>query len=289
MKLAYGEEPEVDPATEESIPVAIAHAAADKDNSWLMLSDGDEDFIEATAEDDGTFEIEVAVGDYQALSTSTVDNALLQSILVSFLRGDDQWRSLCRWELPVAKPKGAAPGNWYYSSRMIWIPVIGVPLLIALGATGYGAWIVLLFALAFPGLIAFATLKKVGEVKRASTWTKASARIVRSELATTTHHGKEAQLPLVEYEFSVSFHPVRGSRISIGEIMPGTPEAQSALKRYPVGASAPVYYNPANPKESVLERDLPEKFWMVWIFIAVLAVICVGGAVWFVGPAKLFH
>ena len=102
-------------------------------------------------------------------------------------------------------------------------------------------------------------------------------------------HDRDAKVPAIEYEFSVGFHPFRGTRVSIGEIMPDTPEVQAALGRYPVGGSATVYYNPANPKESVLERDLPANFGLIWIFIAVIAVVCVGGVVWFIGPEQLFR
>ena len=285
MELKYGSEPGIDPATADDIARAIEAQPRDED-FWIIL--GDDDYMAASLEDDATFALECEVGSEYLVSSSMVDEALLRSLLLSFLDGDGQWRSMCKWDVrtPGAKARGRP---WYETPRALWIPAILGPLVLTLVFTRHGEWLVVLFALAFPGLIALATVRKLGEVKRASTWTKASARIIRSGLVTVTRHDKEVQLPAVEYEFSVSLHPYRGSRISIGEIMPGTPEVSAALSRYPVGASAPVYYNPANPKESVLDRGLPEKFGMIWIFIAALAVICVGGAVWFVGPANLLR
>jgi hypothetical protein len=64
-------------------------------------------------------------------------------------------------------------------------------------------------------------------------------------------------VPEVEYVFSVGGVDYRGHRIGIGEIAPDSPEAKAALERYKVGRTGPVFYNPANPEEAVLERDAP--------------------------------
>lgn len=287
MEMVWCEDPPIDPASEEDIVHAVERKPRDED-FFLIVSSGDDDFMEAIFEDEGTFAVECEEKGYYANSVSVVDEALLKSLFLSFFRGDGQWRTLCKWESP-APGAAATTKSWYETSKVLWIPAIIGPLVILLLWTRRGEWLMVFFALAFPGLIAFATLRKLAEVKRASTWTKGSARILRSELLTVKRNDRDAQVPSVEYEFSVGFHPFRGTRISIGEIMPGTPEVQAALKRYPVGGSATVYYDPANPKESVLERDLPQKFGMIWIFIAVIAVICVGGVVWFIGPEVLFR
>ena len=114
------------------------------------------------------------------------------------------------------------------------------------------------------------------------------AFILKSELATVERPApndtkRMVQLPQVEYEFTRGFDKFVGARISIGEIAPGSVEVQQALERYRVGATVPVYYNPANPTESVLERELPKHFAVAWVFVAVLAVVLVGGALWVTG------
>lgn len=131
--------------------------------------------------------------------------------------------------------------------------------------------------LLFPGLIALATAVKVAEAQRAAKWTRANGRIIRSELVTENRHGKELKVPLVEYEFSVGFHKYRGKRVSLAEIIAG-PDAVGTVARYPVGASVPVYYDPADPNKSVVDRDLPSFFRGIWVFVGVLtAVILAGG------------
>ena len=88
------------------------------------------------------------------------------------------------------------------------------------------------------------------------------------------------KIPAVEYEFSVRFDKFRGNRIGIGEIAPGSPQVAEIMRRYPAGASVAVYYDPADPTRSVLERGLPKHFALIWVFVALLAVVCVGGAPW---------
>ncbi len=81
--------------------------------------------------------------------------------------------------------------------------------------------------------------------------------------------------PHVEYEYSVENKQYRGKRISLAEIISGS-EIEAVLERYPVGAVVTVYYDPNNPNNSLLERDLPR-------IMAVVAVGClatiVGGPI----------
>jgi hypothetical protein len=58
---------------------------------------------------------------------------------------------------------------------------------------------------------------------------------------------------------------------------PDSPEAQAALERYKVGRTGPVFYDPANPKEAVLERDAPASAAVMYGIAA--GVMLVGGAI----------
>ena len=71
--------------------------------------------------------------------------------------------------------------------------------------------------------------------------------------------------------------PVKSVNLHIGEIAPGSPEVEAALERYQVGRTGPVYYNPANPDEAVLERDPPVSPRAMYAIAA--AVMLVGFAV----------
>jgi hypothetical protein len=113
-----------------------------------------------------------------------------------------------------------------------------------------------------PTSIAGMIVYKMGEVRRAAGWPSAQGRIVRSRLRavdTKQPDGSSGRgnVPDVRYVFSVDGVDYQGKRISIGEIRPDTPEVEAALERYQVDRTGPVFYNPDNPKESVLERDPP--------------------------------
>ena len=128
-----------------------------------------------------------------------------------------------------------------------------------------------MFALLFPAIIAMATAVKMAEAQRAAKWTRASGRIVRSELVKEERQGKPVKVPAVEYEFTVGVHKYRGKRVSLAEVIAG-PDAVGTVARYPVGTSVPVYYDPADPGKSVVDRDLPPFFRGIWVFVGVLTV-----------------
>ena len=72
-------------------------------------------------------------------------------------------------------------------------------------------------------------------------------------------------MPVVEYEFPAGAQTIHGNQICFGE---AGPTAQDVLKRYPEGAVVPVFYDPSNPSESVLERDPPIAMGCVWTIAA---------------------
>jgi hypothetical protein len=118
------------------------------------------------------------------------------------------------------------------------------------------------FAMMIPSGIAGFIVYKMGELRRAARWPSAQARIVRSKLRTVdtkTADGAASRgnMPDIEYVFSVDGAEYHGKRIGIGEIRPDSPAVGVALERYQVGRTGPVFYNPENPKEAVLERDPP--------------------------------
>ena len=265
-------------ATAEEIARAVDEQPRDED--WYLilgLPDEDEDVMVAALEEGGTFSVQYEEGEDSLLRTvSVVDAELLKQILVSFLQGDGHWRSMARWGAPI-------PTSAKRTLDAIRLPPWG---LIAAGlvvaafvAMGEGRWAGALFLLAIPVALAAVIVSKLREVRRAAAWTKASAHVLRSELVTRKHHGKQESLPVVEYEFSVGFDKFRGQRVSVGEIMPGSARVEGALKRYPAGASVPVFYDPKDPRQSVLERELPANFGAIWAFVAVVAVACVAGVV----------
>ena len=274
-------------ATREDLKAVLGRKPRTED--WfLTLTRSNDDFMDATLGDEGTFAVQCRENGKAYRATSVVDEALLESLLVSFLERDDSWSRQCKWDLrPVGKPASATVGL----PMVAWAGIGLALLVLALEFSGQGKWIAVLFALVFPGVIAFAIVAKMGEVRRASTWTQASAVITRSELVAQERKrpnqpAQIVKIPAVEYEFSVRFDKFRGNRISIGEIAPGSPQVAEIMRRYPAGASVAVYYDPADPTRSVLERGLPKHFALIWVFVALLAVVCVGGALWYTGVIR---
>jgi len=139
-----------------------------------------------------------------------------------------------------------------------------------------------LIALPMVTLILVALLAKLIDLRHAKSWTTTQGHIAVSKVAARHHQfaGSETTVknePVVEYEFTVGNRRYRGSRIGIGDDAGGA-NTEATLKRYPAGATVTVFYDPADPRNCVLERDMPEgvaKGCLVLLVAA--AVLIVGG------------
>jgi Protein of unknown function (DUF3592) len=145
------------------------------------------------------------------------------------------------------------------------------------------AWVFMaLFAMAIPIAVAGRIVYKMREVRRAALWPSAQGRIVQSRMrALQRQQGEHAttviNVPDIEYVYSVGGIEYKGHRISIGDIPAGSRQVEAALERYCVGRTGPVFYNPENPADAVLERDPPARPAVVYGVAA--AVMLVGLAV----------
>jgi len=94
-------------------------------------------------------------------------------------------------------------------------------------------------------------------VLRSRQWLETSGQILGSGIQISTHRGGHGTLhstyPKVFYQYQVGGQILQGNRIHLGTAIGGI-GAQSAAARFPVGSIHPVYYNPNNPSESVLEK-----------------------------------
>lgn len=246
--------------------------AGPRDADWFLALNRGDDSMEVML-DAGELWVEVMEGERFVQARSRLDESVVGAMLASFRDGDARWRDLALWQEPPPARRQTLNGP-----LGIVAALIGLALLLVAAAifTGKAGWIVVLVALAFPGIIAAALVAKLAEVKRAAAWKKASGRVTRSELATETRHGKEIRVPRIEYEYAVGFHKFTGKRVSLAEVIAGS-GAKQAIARHPVGASVAVYYDPASPATSVLERDLPPFVHAVWgLAAAMTAAICFG-------------
>ena len=163
--------------------------------------------------------------------------------------------------------------------QILWGGMIGIGIC-ALYMVPEGSWSgnmgVAMIVMPIPVIITILVFVKMREARKAATWATGRAEIKSSKVRAERHRFAEDTTKVtnkaeVRYEFAVDGKTYTGTRISIGENPEGGVEA--GLKRYAKGASVPVYYNPANPEECVLERDLPVSAGCMWTGAAVLMLL----------------
>lgn len=128
-------------------------------------------------------------------------------------------------------------------------------------------------------LVVVALITKLVETRRASKWAQTTGRIVKSGMEARHHQfAGEAETvtntPAVRYEFSAGGVKYTGARIAIGG---NSGAAETVLARYPAGKSVAVFYDPSDPNECVLERDIPKGILSGCLLMAALAAAAAAG------------
>ena len=126
--------------------------------------------------------------------------------------------------------------------------------------------------MAFNAVFLVAAISKCRQAWAARSWVAAPGRIMISQAVSrdvnvmrgTTRTGriKDKELrnfAFITYDFKTPKGEKSGSRVTIGEDM-GNFEVAETLARYPRGKAVTVYYDPADPSQCVLERDISERF-----------------------------
>ena len=159
----------------------------------------------------------------------------------------------------------------YGNSDYFWVGLIFLPMVALIVVVGVAKWI---------------------ECRRAASWSQTTAKILRAEMQIERHRfGNDPEtvknVPFVEYEFTAGGRAILGTRISIDESIGGA-NTEATLKRYPVGATVPVFYDVDDPRSCVLERTVREPMPVGGCALA-LAMLAgfIGAIYWLVtrGPA----
>ena len=121
-----------------------------------------------------------------------------------------------------------------------------------------------IFAAVVIGVLILAVVVKLREVRGAQRWRTTTGKVIRSEVRAQKRRDMDDRertrsVPFVGYEYTVDGRRFSGDRVSLAEIIPES-DIESTLNRYPVGREVTVYFNPADPRQAVLERDLPLDF-----------------------------
>jgi len=287
-----------DQSVSEPSAEAIAEAikAGPHPAGWTIALDQDDgDMIEAAAETADGYRLRRVEHGLRHTAGALVDGRTLTRILTSYLAGDERWRSMCGWAVdgPVkasvaAKARGEPPA-WAIG---LVIGTIGLIYLVSMlpsdwlsalpfAHSSYG--IVGLIALPIVVMVGAMIAHKLMQQRAARHWPSSFGRITSS--GTTTRRqgvGEDARtitVPAVGYEFVAGGKTYHGSRISIGEDTGGANLA-ATLERYPAGAQVLVYYDPNDPTDCVLERDLPAGFGKGCLVLLGLLVAAIAGIVW---------
>ena len=131
---------------------------------------------------------------------------------------------------------------------MDWIPIVGLEGVLV---TGFVA--VILSAVA-------ALLIGIGWVNHrraqaAQAWPASQGQVLAAVVGVQSGDDGPTYFPRITYTYSVNGQAYQNDRLVIGGGISGSRgPAEQIVARYPAGSQVPVYYNPANPQEAVLER-----------------------------------
>lgn len=119
----------------------------------------------------------------------------------------------------------------------------------------FGLVTLLLVAIGGALLIAgFLTARTPGKSQH---WPTTAGQILVSTIQYRRKSGGGHSLyPVVLYTYQVEGQSYQSQRIYFGTLLGGS-ALTGISQKYPVGAQVPVYYNPENPAEAVLERTIP--------------------------------
>lgn len=256
--------------TAEDITRAVDQRGDDPD--WFITLSDDDGYVEAGLEGRGRFRLAYHSGKARFDAAETVDAATLKRILVAYLGGDKTWRRKLAWQPRVSPAKAAEAGGEPPTWAVIAV-VASLALIFVIVEVLPESWVerlpfagttmgnIALIALPMVVMVAAMIVNAMLKVRRASSWSQAPGRIIRSQMAVRrppegNEIGTVVNVPAVTYSFSVGGVTYQGTRVSLGDI--SGRYAQEALARYPAGRNVTVHYDPADPSDSVLEREAPK-------------------------------
>ena len=105
---------------------------------------------------------------------------------------------------------------------------------------------------------------------KAKDWQPVPGTVLMSTLeARRGSRGHYVNYPVVHYQYRVGGTTYQNRKISPGMEWGGS-GAGKVVARYPTGSQVTVYYNPENPAEALLERNVPSV--MIWLWITLIIV-----------------
>lgn len=125
-------------------------------------------------------------------------------------------------------------------------------------------------------------------------WPRTVGRVVASDIRATTvrvrvstsvgrYRSATRYAPNVVYEYAVGGVPYRSARLHLGArvVASDAGPAERVVRRYPLGRSVTVSYDPSNPAEATLAAQVGWATWVQWLAALVLlaAMIAVAASI----------
>ena len=91
----------------------------------------------------------------------------------------------------------------------------------------------------------------------AQSWPSTMGTVLMSSVQSRRSGNSTSIYPVVVYQYSVNGQTYQSQTVKAGEQFFNVRvlgQAEETVRRYPIGAQVMVYYNPANPQQSALER-----------------------------------
>lgn len=141
------------------------------------------------------------------------------------------------------------------------MPNISTEALIAVGAICFSE---VIFSLVFLAII-FSARQSAA---KAQDWAATTGRVTLSTLeARRGSKGSTVYYPVIQYQYRVHAMDYESRKIMPGMEWGGS-GAQAIVAKYPADSTVTVYYNPENPAEALLERDVPK--YTIWLWVALV-------------------
>lgn len=135
------------------------------------------------------------------------------------------------------------------------VAIVSVLLSLLVGMSG------IVLALAVVGGIAFYVYRRHRRARivreAAQRWSETAGLVLSSGIKVQRTARSRSEVPAVVYQYQVDGTSFVGTSIRAGDryfSVRFAGEARKTVERYPAGAQVTVFYNPANPAESALER-----------------------------------
>ena len=128
-----------------------------------------------------------------------------------------------------------------------------------------GFWLATLFALPFAasgiGMLLLSVLPTLYDWSRMQFWQPVDATLLQAQLVTSRGSKSTTYRATAHYRFEWAGQPVQGQRAAISERADNIGDFQQQLgwqleRAFKTGRSVPVWVNPSNPHESIIDRSL---------------------------------